>query len=57
MNDLPQKFIDIKEKYGVYPKPMMVNLEVAKTIHFKTQTRRLDTKWVNSFLKKFLQKC
>lgn len=45
MSKQPLKFEKIKEKYGAYPKPMMVNLEVAKTIPFKTQTRRLDTKW------------
>lgn len=45
MNNQPMLFEKIKEKYGTYPKPMMVNLEVAKTMPFKTQTRRLDTKW------------
>ena len=45
MSNQPPKFEKIKELYGAYPKPMMVNLEVAKTMPFKTQTRRLKTTW------------
>ena len=41
----PAKFEKIKELYGSHPKPMMVNLEIAKIMPFKTQTRRLKTKW------------
>ncbi len=41
MSSQPPLFEKIKQQYGKYPKPLMVNLEVAKTMDRKTQTRRL----------------
>lgn len=41
MNTQPPLFEKIKQQYGMYPKPMMVNLEVANTMDRKSQTRRL----------------
>jgi len=45
MSKQPPKFEEIKKRFGAYPKSMMVNEQVAKTMPFKTQTRRLDTNW------------
>lgn len=47
----PFIFEKIKQQYGIYPKPMLVNLEVAKTIDRKERTSRIcklnDSEYIN----------